>query len=71
MAALRRTLLRYDLELPTTELERLFLPIARRAGSAAGLVPLRFTHYQVKYEPQYVETVLKRVAARLSGILNT
>jgi very-short-patch-repair endonuclease len=97
--------------LTDSELERLFLPIARRAGlpkprtrqvvnghrvdffwpdlglvvetdglryhrtatqqardtvrdnahRAAGLVPVRFTHAQVHYEPEYVETILVAV----------
>ena len=36
-----------------------------QAHTAAGLTPLRFTHEQVRYEPDYVVGVLKRVAARL------
>lgn len=41
---------------------------ARRfqAHTAAGLTPLRFSHYQVKYEPRYVREILERVAVRLS-----
>ncbi|MGI8461862.1 MAG: DUF559 domain-containing protein [Solirubrobacterales bacterium] len=115
IGALRQTLTRHALELPTTLLEALFPPIAARAGlpsprtqhelngfkvdfyfpslglvvetdslrhhrtpaqqaadqrrdqahTAAGLTPLRFTHHQVKYEPRYVEAMLKRVARRL------
>jgi very-short-patch-repair endonuclease len=33
--------------------------------TAAGLAQLRFTHYQVKYEPEHVRTVLARTAERL------
>jgi hypothetical protein len=33
--------------------------------TAAGLTPLRFSHWQVKYEPRHVETILSRTAARL------
>jgi very-short-patch-repair endonuclease len=29
---------------------------------ASGLIPLRFTHGQIRYEPQYVEDVLRQVA---------
>jgi very-short-patch-repair endonuclease len=100
-----------------TELERLFVPIARRAGLAqlltqqyvngrrvdfycpdlgivvetdgglahrspiqqtedrarehahfvADLVPLRFTHAQVRFEPAYVQDVLEAVATRRRG----
>jgi hypothetical protein len=32
---------------------------------AHGLTPLRFSHYQVKYEPAHVEDVLSRTAANL------
>jgi hypothetical protein len=35
--------------------------------TAAGLTPLRFSHWQVKYEPRHVETILKRTAANLRG----
>jgi len=34
--------------------------------TAAGLTPLRFSHYQVKYEPHHVRQILERTAARLS-----
>jgi len=34
---------------------------------ASGLTPLRFSHYQVKYEPRHVEDILRRTAARLRG----
>jgi very-short-patch-repair endonuclease len=33
--------------------------------TAAGLTPLRFTHYEVRYEPGHVERTLIRVARRL------
>ena len=32
--------------------------------TASGLTPLRFSHYQVKYEPDHVVRVLTRTAAR-------
>jgi hypothetical protein len=34
---------------------------------AAGLTPLRFTHYQIRYQPDYVVGVLERVVKRISG----
>ena len=37
-----------------------------QAHAAAGLTPLRFTHYQVAFEPEHVKRVLETVAARLS-----
>jgi very-short-patch-repair endonuclease len=36
--------------------------------TAAGLTPLRFTHYEIRYERQHVEAVLRAVANRLRGI---
>ena len=36
-----------------------------QAHTAAGLTQLRFTHEQVRYEPEHVLTVLRAVAARL------
>lgn len=33
--------------------------------TAAGLTPLRFSHYQVKYEPTHVRRILERTAANL------
>lgn len=33
--------------------------------TAAGLTPLRFSHWQVKYDPGHVRSVLKRTAAHL------
>lgn len=43
---------------------------ARRdnANAARGLTTLRFTHWQVKNEPEYVRGELRAVAARRSGI---
>jgi hypothetical protein len=34
---------------------------------ASGLTPLRFSHYQVKYEPRHVEHILTKTAANLRG----
>ena len=34
------------------------------AHRAAGLVPVRFTHAQVRYEPGYVEEILAAVTRR-------
>jgi len=115
LAALRDTLDRRTFTLTDSELERRFLPLARRAGlplprtgrrvngfkvdfhwpelgllvetdglryhrtpaqqakdrlrdqvhAAAGLTPLRFTHAQVRFEPDHVETILTSVARRL------
>jgi hypothetical protein len=36
--------------------------------TAAGFTPLRFTHRQVKYEPQYVRSTLKSTADRLCRV---
>ena len=33
--------------------------------TAAGLTPLRFSHYQVKYEPTHVRRILERTTANL------
>lgn len=33
--------------------------------TAAGLTPLRFSHYQVKYEPGHVRTILTKTVANL------
>jgi len=33
--------------------------------TAAGLTPLRFSHYQVKYEPRHVLNILAKTAANL------
>lgn len=35
--------------------------------TAAGLTPLRFSHWQVKYEPAHVRRILAETAARLSA----
>ncbi|MGN6274943.1 MAG: DUF559 domain-containing protein [Solirubrobacterales bacterium] len=35
--------------------------------TAAGLTPIRFSHYQVKYEPRHVRQILERTAANLRG----
>jgi len=40
-----------------------------QAHTAAGLTPLRFSHWQVKYEPRHVLNILSRTAARLPGSL--
>jgi very-short-patch-repair endonuclease len=37
-----------------------------QAHLAAGLTPLRFTHAQVRYEPEYVRSTLRAVARRLT-----
>jgi predicted transcriptional regulator of viral defense system len=37
---------------------------------AHGLTPLRFSHYQVKYEPRHVQTILEQTAAHLRGSLH-
>jgi hypothetical protein len=34
--------------------------------TASGLTPLRFSHYQVKYEPNHVRDVLSRTTANLT-----
>lgn len=34
---------------------------------AAGLTPLRFSHYQVKHEPRHVRTILEKTRQRLGG----
>lgn len=34
---------------------------------AHGLTPLRFSHYQIKYEPDHVLDILRRTAAHLHG----
>jgi hypothetical protein len=38
--------------------------------TAAGLTPLRFSHWQVKYEPTHVLSILRRTAAHLRGSLH-
>jgi hypothetical protein len=37
-----------------------------RAHTLAGMAPLRFTHYEVKYESAQVRSELRRIAASLS-----
>jgi len=37
---------------------------------ANGLTPLRFSHYQVKYEPRHVRSILRQTAAHLRGSLH-
>jgi very-short-patch-repair endonuclease len=114
---LRSLLDRRSFTLTDSELERLFLPIARQAGlplprtqqivngfkvdfywpelgliveteglryhrtpaqqatdrlrdqahTAAGLIPLRFTHAQVRFDPERVRSTLKAVTRRRSG----
>lgn len=116
VARLRHILDRRTFRLTKEELERLFLPLARKAGlptpltgqwvndfevdfywpdlglvvetdglryhrtpaeqardrlrdqahTAAGLTQLRFTHEQVRYEPDYVLTILAQTASRLA-----
>jgi very-short-patch-repair endonuclease len=116
VARLRQILDRRTFRLTKAELERRFLPLARKAGlptpltgqwvsgfevdfhwpdlglvvetdglryhrtpaeqardrlrdqahTAAGLVQLRFTHEQVRYEPEYVERILAQTASRLA-----
>jgi hypothetical protein len=34
---------------------------------ANGLTPIRFSHYQVKYEPRHVKDILTKTAANLRG----
>ncbi len=36
-----------------------------QAHTAAGLIPLRFTHRQVKYEPSHVQEVLRETVRRI------
>ncbi len=117
LAKLRETLDRRTFTLTDSELERRFLPLARRAGLpqpctqakvngfrvdfywpdlglvvetdglryhrtpaqqardrvrdqrhlAAGLTPLRFTHAQVRFEPEHVHRTLAAVRDRLKG----
>jgi hypothetical protein len=37
-----------------------------RRHTAAGLTQLRFTHEQVRYEPEYVTRILAQTASRLA-----
>jgi very-short-patch-repair endonuclease len=39
--------------------------------TASGLTPLRFSHWQVKYEPRHVVSILRRTAAHLRGSLHS
>lgn len=116
VARLRQILDRRTFRLTKEELERRFLPLARKAGlpvpltgqwvnefevdfywpdlglvvetdglryhrtpaeqardrlrdqahTAAGLIPLRFTHEQVRYEPEHVLAILAQTASRLA-----
>jgi very-short-patch-repair endonuclease len=116
VARLRHLLDRRTFRLTKEELERRFLPLARKAGlpvpltgqfvnefevdfywpdlglvvetdglryhrtpaeqardrlrdqahTAAGLTPLRFTHEQVRYEPEYVAAILAQTASRFA-----
>lgn len=36
--------------------------------TAAGFTPLRFSHFQVKYEPSHVRSILSRTGQRLEGV---
>jgi hypothetical protein len=36
--------------------------------TAAGLTPLRFSHWQVKYEPRHVLSILRRTVTHLRGL---
>jgi len=38
-----------------------------QAHLAAGFTPLRFTHAQVRYEPEYVRATLRKVTRRLAN----
>jgi len=37
------------------------------APYGSGLTPLRFSHYQVKYEPRHVEDILRKTVSNLRG----
>jgi hypothetical protein len=41
-----------------------------QAHTAAGLTPLRFSHWQAKYEPDHVLNILRRTVAHLRGSLH-
>ncbi|HWN72257.1 MAG TPA: DUF559 domain-containing protein, partial [Solirubrobacterales bacterium] len=41
-----------------------------QAHTAAGLTPLRFSHWQVKYEPDHVLDILRRTATHLRASLH-
>lgn len=36
-----------------------------QAHTASGLVPLRFSHWQIAFDPQYVRRILRKTAGRL------
>ncbi len=38
-----------------------------RAHTLAGMTPIRFTHYEIKYEPARVRSELRRIAATLTS----
>jgi very-short-patch-repair endonuclease len=38
-----------------------------QAHAMAGLIPLRFTHAQIAYEPRYVRRVIEAVRARAAA----
>lgn len=38
-----------------------------QAHLAAGLWPLRFSHWQIRYDPAHVRNILRRTVARASG----
>jgi len=38
--------------------------------TAAGLTPLRFSHYQVKYQPRHVRQILEQTVTHLRGSLH-
>jgi very-short-patch-repair endonuclease len=40
--------------------------LRNHAHVVAGLLPLRFTHWQITYEPKYVEDTLRAISARSS-----
>jgi hypothetical protein len=71
VARLRTWLDRRTFRLTRSRLERLFLPLARdhrrdQAHAVAGFTSLRFTHEQVRYEPEHMRAVLGDVARRLT-----
>jgi hypothetical protein len=39
-----------------------------QAHTAAGFTPLRFTHEQVRYEPEHVRAVLGDVARHIGAV---
>jgi hypothetical protein len=65
-AALRRVLDRRAFVLTESELERLFLPVAEAVTCLGGRAPVRFTHEQIRYEPDYVGATLATIALKLS-----